>query len=537
MGAPTTPSSWTRDQVAARILAGDSLFIVHDKVIRATQSWLSVHPGGALSILHFIGRDATDEIEAYHSDATLKRMYSYAVGTVDIGEEGWEPLLPPIHTGWIRRIGRDGKLQWHKEANAEYSQENTDESPSSQILLIKKTDDSCDFGPSLSSIEPSPTTLSPKVQYQHSAAYKELHTRVMAAGLYKTRYLTGYGPEVARYLLMAISSYVAYQKQWFFISAFCLGALWHQLVFACHDLGHLGVTHDWAIDRIISVLLADWVGGLSIGCAYSYLRLLVKNHNIHHVVTNHPSHDPDIQHLPFFAITPDFFKSLYSSYYKRELPFDRFSHYMIAVQHRIFYLVMSFARFNLYRLSYEHLWKTRNEPSKARGGRWAWWLEVIGLVFWWYWYGNVLRGCGNWKTGLMYLLVSNMVPSPLHVQIVLSHYSRSTADLGPTESFPDRQLRTTTDVICHPSIAFLHGGLHLQVTHHLFPRLPRHNLLDASHLVKEFAKEQGLEYAEFGFFEGNGEVRSTLKGVANQLKIMTLVADAEIKEALEAKRN
>lgn len=100
---------------------------------------------------------------------------------------------------------------------------------------------------------------------------------------------------------------------------------------------------------------------------------------------------------------------------------------------------------------------------------------------------------------------------------------------------------------------FIHGGLHLQVTHHLFPRLPRHNLKEASHLVKEFAKEQGLEYAEFGFFEGNGEVRDTLRGVANQsridevrdtlrgvanqLRIMKMVADSEIQEAMDAKTN
>jgi len=75
----------------------------------------------------------------------------------------------------------------------------------------------------------------------------------------------------------------------------------------------------------------------------------------------------------------------------------------------------------------------------------------------------------------------------------------------------------------------------LQVTHHLFPRLPRHNLKEASYLVKEFAQEQGLEYAEFGFVEGNGEVRDTLRGVANQLRIMKIVADSEIKEAMRTK--
>jgi delta8-fatty-acid desaturase len=41
-----------------------------------------------------------------------------------------------------------------------------------------------------------------------------------------------------------------------------------------------------------------------------------------------------------------------------------------------------------------------------------------------------------------------------------------------------------------------------------------------------------LEYAEFGFFEGNGEVLDTLRGVANQLRG---VADSEIHEAMNAK--
>lgn len=115
-------------------------------------------------------------------------------------------------------------------------------------------------------------------------------------------------------------------------------------------------------------------------------------------------------------------------------------------------------------------------------------------------------------------------------QLVLSHFSRSTEDLGPSESFVHRQLRTTTDVICPDSLAFLHGGLHLQVTHHLFPRLPRHNLRKASLLVKEYAKERDLKYHEFGFIRGNGQVLDVLKDVAEQARIIGMVAREEVKE-------
>ena len=263
--------------------------------------------------------------------------------------------------------------------------------------------------------------------------------------------------------------------------------------------------------------------------------------------------DPDIEHLPFFAISPHFLSNIYSSYYKRVLPFDFASRIFLRIQHQLFYVVMAFARFNLYRLSYTFLFRARNEKVKARGGRWRWWAEVIGIATFWTWYIAVLRGTGSWTNALAYLLISNIVPSPLHVQvivihfffgsseiwissytsqIVLSHFSRSTADLGPVESFVHRQLRTTVDVICPESLAFIHGGLHLQVTHHLFPRLPRHNLKAASMLVKAFAKEQGLEYAEFGFVEGNQEVRGVLRSVAQQVRTMRTVADENIKEAI-----
>jgi sphingolipid 8-(E)-desaturase len=108
-----------------------------------------------------------------------------------------------------------------------------------------------------------------------------------------------------------------------------------------------------------------------------------------------------------------------------------------------------------------------------------------------------------------------------------------TDDLGPTESFFHRQLRTTSDVICPPYLEFLHGGLNLQVTHHLFPRLPRHNLRKASMLVKQAAKDEGLVYHEFGFREGNRDVVGVLKNVANQVNIMANVANVEAREAVE----
>ncbi|CDO71652.1 hypothetical protein BN946_scf184911.g123 [Trametes cinnabarina] len=526
MGLPPT-QVWTRDQIAARILAGDTLFVLHGNLVRVPQSWLAAHPGGQLSILHFVGRDATDEVEAFHSDETLQRMRGFIIGRVEVDEDGWAPFVPPIANGWIRRIGKDGKMEWYNEATPVKAPEDKDTPAVFEGLLKKSTSEAADSGPTLSMLQTAPNKLSPKNEKLNSDAYKELHKRVVDAGLYKTRFITGYGPEFIRYSLLALLSAVCYRYGWLVPSALFLGLFWQQLTFFAHDLGHVGVTHNWAADRLISIFVADFLGGLSIGW-------WVNNHNVHHLVPNHPTHDPDIQHLPFFAISPVFLNSLWSSYYKREMTFDAFGKLFVSMQHKLFYVVLSLARFNLYANSYGYLANTAFEPRRFRGGRWWWWAEIACLGLFFVWFGALLRGCGTWRRALVYLLVSHIAASPVHVQIVLSHFSRSTDDLGPAESFFARQLRTTVDVICSPRIEFIHGGLHLQVTHHLFPRLPRHNLREASLIVKEFAKERGLEYAEFGFVEGNGEVRGVLKQVADQLKIVGMVADSEIREAMKS---
>ncbi|KAF7436747.1 hypothetical protein PC9H_003580 [Pleurotus ostreatus] len=511
-----------RSSIAQRILDGETLIVYDGQLLKIPQSWVDAHPGGSLALLHFVGRDASDEIQAYHSEHALKLIKRYSVGAVETDEHGsWEALVPPIMTGWVRKPASNGTKEWYNESSTFAPLEGT-----TDILLVKRDDLGVEKGPTLSNLTPSPTSLSLKAQADHSAAYKLLHKRIVDAGLYKTPYLTGYGPEVLRYTMLAGLSAYAYYRNWLMTSAALLGFTWHQLVFTVHDLGHMGVTHDWTFDRLIAILIADWIGGLSVGW-------WVHNHNVHHLVTNHPSHDPDIQHIPFFAISPSFFFNLWSSYYKRIMPFDAFSQFLISLQHRIFYVVLALARFNLYRNSYVFLVQSAFDKKRARGGRWTWWLEVAGIAFFWCWFGSVLYGCGSWKKAFMYLLVSHIAASPVHVQIVLSHFSMSTADLGPVESFPHRQLRTTTDVICPPSLAFVHGGLHLQVTHHLFPRLPRHNLRKASMLVKEFAQEQGLVYAEFGFAEGNSEVVGVLRGVAEQVGIVGRVAGAEVKEVIE----
>lgn len=183
---------------------------------------------------------------------------------------------------------------------------------------------------------------------------------------------------------------------------------------------------------------------------------------------------------------------------------------------------MGIARFNLYLLSWLHVLSSR---SSSLGSSKAWWIrptEIAFMACYWVIFGYflLLRTLPDWYTRVAFVLVSHIVTMPLHVQITLSHWGMSTSDLGEDESFPQRQLRTTMDVDCPAWLDFIHGGLQFQAIHHLFPRLPRHNLRRVQGMVKEFCRETRIPYSILNFVDGNKKVLSRLDEVGDQVKIL-----------------
>lgn len=354
--------------------------------------------------------------------------------------------------------------------------------------------------------------LSPSTQDEIVRKYRALNLQIQAEGLYQCNY-TAYGIEICRYISLLFVSLLSVHLGWYATGGLFMGMFWHQLVFTAHDAGHMGITHDFTIDTVIGILVADFLGGLSIGW-------WKRNHNVHHIVTNSPEHDPDIEHMPFFAISHRFFHSLRSTYYERIMAFDAFARFVVRYQQYLYYPLLTFGRFNLYRLSWEHLLLGLG-PKKGPAW-WHRWFEILGqVVFWtWFGYGLVYRGIPSPWGRFTFIMVSHMVTMPLHVQITLSHFAMSTADLGVHESFPQKMLRTTMDVDCPPWLDFLHGGLQFQAIHHLYPRIPRHNLRRTQKLVQKFCEDTGIPYALYGFVDGNKEVLGRLQDVGRQAAIL-----------------
>ena len=54
----------TRNEVENMIAEGRTIIIVDKKILKV-DAWLRYHPGGDKAMMHMVGRDATDEVNAY----------------------------------------------------------------------------------------------------------------------------------------------------------------------------------------------------------------------------------------------------------------------------------------------------------------------------------------------------------------------------------------------------------------------------------------------------------------------------------------
>ncbi len=465
---------------------------------------------------------------SFHSSDTIKTMLRYRIGVL---EDWWESIIPPI-----QRASADKRILELRGTQDEDDGISKDAEifPARSIFdskLRQRTPDSdCSSSaqkrgraslPQLQVLDENGAVVVDKSDEIHSqqqrlsqdevvTSFRDLIIRMENDGLYNCNY-SAYLSDIFRISSIFLVLLFFLHRGWVYTSATLMGTFWHQLVFIAHDAGHLGITHNYQIDSVIGMTVGNYLGGLSM-CWWK------SSHNIHHLVTNSPSHDADIQHLPFLAVSSSFFSSLYSTYYERIMPYTPTAHTMMKYQAWMYYPVLCFGRFNLYALS----WNFLINDLGPRSHRWHRYYEIVGQIFFWTWFGYyiVYLCIPTWSARLGFVLLSHAITMPLHVQFTLSHFAMSTTPRGIQEPWVLQQLRTTMDVDCPPWMDWFHGGLQFQTIHHLFPRLPRHNLRAASERVKMWCKETGCKYEIYGFVECNGRVIGRLEEVAKFARAM-----------------
>ncbi|CAM9346423.1 unnamed protein product [Ectocarpus sp. 8 AP-2014] len=284
-----------------------------------------------------------------------------------------------------------------------------------------------------------------------------------------------------------------------------VGFYWQQLAFLGHDAGHRSHTADRASDDFTAYCLI--LPLLGIGPQW-----WIDSHNIHHVVCNDVHCDPDIQHLPFMAISPKFFASLYSVYHDKIMVYDFLGRCLVSVQHLLFYPLMCVSRTFLYVQSIVFV------LAKARAKKRV--HELLSYVIFFCWNAYLCSHLqGAWPRA-SYFLVSHAVSGILHVQITLSHFSMDVTEepqyRNDEEGWVVTQLNTTLDVDCYRWMDWFHGGLQFQTLHHLFPKLPRYNLRTVQSRVAALAEKHGLTYHLYPFLQANIKTYLAMRETARQ---------------------
>lgn len=449
--------TYTMAQVAHHDKLTDGWIVLHDGVYDVTK-WCPRHPGGAQTIVRFLGRDATDEILVFHPKwVETSLLPAFRIGRVSDAK----PVTPLV---------RDFR-EFHDRA-AEHG------------LMERDLGWYCG---------------------------KLLMYQMMLAAVVGIVYACHSGHVANDHIVPAVLG-----------ASVLLGVYWQQMAFIGHDTGHMTVFVDRLQDWSFGLIVGNFLTGISIGWWKA-------THNTHHAVPNTVKHDPDIMHLPVFAITPRFFAGVYHTYHQRLMSFDAAARRVfIPLQHYLYYPIMSVARFNLY-VQGIILLITDSAKGKALFPV----REAIALVGFYLWNsalvsmipGNLrvlsllLPWCGGMSLRLAFVLVSHALAGVLHVQITLSHFSapvNDDADYGG--DFFTRNVASSVDVDCYPCNDWVHGGLQFQTIHHCFPRVCRRNLRQLKEPFRLLCAKHGLTYVDVSFYEANRRVFETLRQTAEELK-------------------
>ncbi|KAK8693573.1 hypothetical protein V6N13_071150 [Hibiscus sabdariffa] len=341
-----------------------------------------------------------------------------------------------------------------------------------------------------------------------SRDYRRLVSEFVKTGLFKKKGHVAFCSlaSVAVMFLVVLYSVLRCDSVWAHMgSAMVLGMLWMQSTYVGHDSGHYQVMASRGYNKLAQIITGNCLTGISIAW-WKW------THNAHHIACNSLDYDPDLQHIPVFAVSSRFFNSLTSCFYGRKLNFDPLARFLISYQHWTFYPVMCVARVNLYLQTLLLLFSpSRQVPDRA--------LNIMGILVFWSWFPLLLSYLPNWPERFMFVLASFAVTSIQHIQFCLNHFSANVY-VGPPSGndWFEKQTSGTLDIACSSWMDWFFGGLQFQLEHHLFPRLPRCQLRKVSPVVKELCKKHNLPYRSLSFWDANVSTIRTLRTAALQAR-------------------
>jgi fatty acid desaturase len=307
-----------------------------------------------------------------------------------------------------------------------------------------------------------------------------------------------YSFTIAVALLIAVASILLLRTHsiWGTISAVAVFTFYFpQLAFIGHDFAHNQVFRE--NHSGLNKWLGGFVfGGLMQGLSRDWWR---SRHNAHHAKPNMYKVvgdttvflDDDINTAPLVVwdiqlLTPTQARAL-----KYWLPLQRYG----------LFLFLPFTRFSWMVQSLVNSFERRNR------------FELPAIIAHYLGFFLLLMHVADlsFAQALLFWFFTNMTGSLMLSWIFILNHSGKDVFTSETElGFFHSQLRSTRNISSGPWMNWLTGGLNLQLEHHLFPTLPRHQLPKIAGRVRDIVERNGFAYESLGFFAATRLIFNTL---------------------------
>jgi len=278
-----------------------------------------------------------------------------------------------------------------------------------------------------------------------------------------------------------------------FIGAILLGLGYQQQGWLSHDYSHQQVFQNRRLNNFMAYTCGSVLSGYSVNW-------WKERHNTHHAITNVMDADPDIDNLPLFVWdSKDFPRVSTVPGAEKIIPYQHLYFLPWTCTLKLIWKLQSvlFAR-----SSHTTAWNRVATYEKMCLILHYSWLTLFS----WFYLPSI-------AVAIVFYFVSELVGGAGIANIVfMNHYACEHPGKLET-NFVTLQLLTTKDVEPTLWMNWFSGGLNLQIEHHLFPTMPRHNLLKVRPMVQQLCKDHGLVYQSHPF---NMCMEATLK----QLKAM-----------------
>jgi len=295
--------------------------------------------------------------------------------------------------------------------------------------------------------------------------------------------------------------------------AFFIGLFWQQNGWLAHDFCH----HQVFDRRVFGDIMGLIIGNVWQGFSVEWWK---DKHNTHHAIPNmHESEeglhdgDPDIDTMPLLAWSQTMARKAVGAgavgrFFIRHQSFLYFPILLVA---RLSWLLQSFTFVFRFRSPWNQEFK-KEQPLQL--GIW----EHIGLLAYYAWWFGLMIAYMSPVQAVVFALSSQMMCGlMLALSFGLGHNGMATYDADKTPEFYEWQITTTRNVHGSWLVGWFMGGLHLQIEHHLFPYVPRHNLHILREMIEPLCAKHGIPYKSTTMWEGTKDVLNHLAEVTTEL--------------------